>query len=411
MGIRSEYALCLVAVAVALGVGLGLGGLLAAAGGTAPVDLPIEVDRLTPRAVVASYVGVNVVAVTAERGVIVVDSHLSPTIMSTVLAACEGELGRDDWTWLVNTHGHRDHTRGNQAVVGATRMGHKRCAEYVEGFDAGKRLTLWRREHDLVRMRSELADTTDTSRDRSRLTERIRAQEIILDDLHHRFVPTPPEETFEDRARIDGGDVTAELIFCGAAHTDHDIFVFVPEEGLLLTGDIFCSGNSLCFGVNALTDGDRLLGVVDEILERAPTELVIVPGHGDAMNRDDLVRLRDIVAKKWADVDAGQSAARRIADRQPIEEGLYFDEEEFHVLARWYIGRGRLDLALAALEAAVEHLPDSALLHDILGETLFDMGDTSGAREHYERSLELAPHNRNAEAVLELLEGEGAWKE
>lgn len=374
--------------------------LLLPTGASAAPDLPIAVERVSPRAVVANYLSNNVAAIATERGVIVVDAQRSPTIMRAVLARIEKELGRSDWTWLVDTHGHWDHTWGNQAVEGATRMGHVRCAEYIEGFDARRRLTVWRQESALARLRES------TSADRARL----EAQEIIVDDLHERFVPTPPAETFDDRDAVDGGDVTAELIFSGTAHTDHDVFVFVPAEGLLFSGDVFCSGSSLCFDVDALTDGDRLLAVIDDILERAPAELVVVPGHGELLTRDDLVRLRGILAKKWSEVDVASSAARRVADGEPVNGNadLYFDETEFHVLARRYVGRGRLDLARAALEVGIEHLPDSALLHDILGETLFHMGDTAGAREHYERSLELAPHNRNAESVLQLLDEDGS---
>lgn len=375
------------------------------AGGEAPPDLPITIERVGVRVVVANFASNNVTAIATEQGVIIVDSHRSPTIMRAILSRFADDLERSDWRWLVNTHGHWDHTWGNQSVEGATRMGHARCAEYIEAFGARRRLTQWRQESALKELRSEVQKMAKGSEAYDRLAARLVAQEVIVDDLHEGFVPTPPEETFEDRVRIDGGDVTAELIFCGAAHTDHDVFVFVPEERLLLTGDVFCSERSLCFAVDALTDGERLLGVIDDVLARAPDELTVIPGHGDVMNREALVRLRDIAATKWAGVDVDASAARWIANGKPIDGAAdrVFDEAEFHSLARRYIGRGRLERARVVLEAALERLPESALLHDILGETYFHMGNTSAARAHYRRSLELAPHNRNAEKVLEVL--------
>lgn len=380
-----------------------------AAGDAAGPDLPVAVSRVSDRVVVAQYSSNNVTAVATARGVLVIDSNRSPTIMRAILAALAAELGRDDWTWLVNTHGHWDHTWGNQVLAGTTRLGHELCAEYVDGHAARARFTTLRMEQDAQRARAEVESMDDDTPRRARAVERARALEIIVDDLHHRFVPTPPNQTFTDRTRIDGGDVTAELIFCGEVHTDHDVFVFVPEEGLLLTGDAFCSKNAPCFRVNALVDTGRLIGVIDEILERAPERLVVVPGHGGVMSRDDLVHLRAAVEERAADVRVDASAARRVADGQSLEGAgaeFYFDEEEFHALARRYLGRGRLDLALQTLELAIERLPDSALLHYILGETHFHMGNTAGARDHYERSLELEPQNETARRILELLEAQ-----
>jgi len=47
----------------------------------------------------------------------------------------------------------------------------------------------------------------------------------------------PPTKTFKDRAKLKVGDTTFELFYIGGMHSASDIAIFVPEHGLLLTGD------------------------------------------------------------------------------------------------------------------------------------------------------------------------------
>ena len=47
----------------------------------------------------------------------------------------------------------------------------------------------------------------------------------------------PPTLTFSDRMTLDLGDTTFDLSYIGGMHTASDTAVFVPEHGLLLTGD------------------------------------------------------------------------------------------------------------------------------------------------------------------------------
>jgi tetratricopeptide (TPR) repeat protein len=49
--------------------------------------------------------------------------------------------------------------------------------------------------------------------------------------------PYPPTKTFSDRMTLDLGDTTFELYYIGGMHSESDIAIFVPEHGLLMTGD------------------------------------------------------------------------------------------------------------------------------------------------------------------------------
>jgi len=57
-------------------------------------------------------------------------------------------------------------------------------------------------------------------------------------DFTHGFVPTYPTILFEKSMMLDMGDVTIEVYSFIRGHTDSDIMVYVPEEGLVALGDV-----------------------------------------------------------------------------------------------------------------------------------------------------------------------------
>ena len=69
------------------------------------------------------------------------------------------------------------------------------------------------------------------------------------------------------------------------------------------------------------------------------------------------------------------------------------------------MGGGRLDEALAVFELNATLHPDSANVHDSLGEALMKSDRTDEAVASYRRSLELDPTNRNAEKAIERMTG------
>jgi cyclase len=140
---------------------------------------------------------------------------------------------------VVNTHFHGDHTFGNFVFPEALTIGHEQTRTLVEA--AGLHLTgLW--------------------------------PDVCWGDIEI----TPPELTFRDRTTLHVGGIRAELIHIGpAAHTTNDTVVWLPEQGVLFTGDLvmngatpFCVMGSVAGSLRAL---DRL---------RALRATVVVPGHG-----------------------------------------------------------------------------------------------------------------------------------
>ena len=65
---------------------------------------------------------------------------------------------------------------------------------------------------------------------------------MALKDFESGFIPTFPSILFEKSLDLDMGDITLNLYSFGGMHTDSDIIIFIPEEGLLVVGDIAPEG-------------------------------------------------------------------------------------------------------------------------------------------------------------------------
>ena len=82
--------------------------------------------------------------------------------------------------------------------------------------------------------------TLDPDSDEAKnLHHRIAFDERLHKGLSEGFKLIPPSKTFNDRMTLDLGDLTLKLYYFGRAHSGSDILIQVPEEELLLTGDLF----------------------------------------------------------------------------------------------------------------------------------------------------------------------------
>ncbi|KZL15401.1 Beta-lactamase type II precursor [Pseudovibrio axinellae] len=95
---------------------------------------------------------------------------------------------------------------------------------------------------------------------------------------------TWPTMTFKDRMTINMGKRKVELMHLGRAHTAGDIVAWVPDEGVMFTGDTV-EYNSACYcGDGHFNDWGTTL---DAIKAFAPD--AIAPGRGDALVGQEMV--------------------------------------------------------------------------------------------------------------------------
>jgi len=131
-------------------------------------------------------------------------------------------------------------------------------------------------------------------------------------------------ETFESELNFDFGGHRFEIRHVGSAHTLGDAFIWMPDSGVMFTGDIVYVGRVL--GIGPAGDTASWIETFETMANFAPK--YIVPGHGPATNLrratletyDYLVYLRTMIG-------------RIIANGGEIAEGVNIDQSMFKDLA------------------------------------------------------------------------------
>jgi glyoxylase-like metal-dependent hydrolase (beta-lactamase superfamily II) len=91
-----------------------------------------------------------------------------------------------------------------------------------------------------------------------------------------------------------GGGVRVEAVHLGRGHTDGDLVVAVPGSGVVFAGDLVESSGPPCYGPDSFAHEwpatlDGLIGLLTE-------RTLVVPGHGEPMNREAVFEQRSRIA-------------------------------------------------------------------------------------------------------------------
>lgn len=131
----------------------------------------------------------------------------------------------------------------------------------------------------------------------------------------------PPTVTFSGRYELTVGDIAAELIEVGPAHSAGDLVVHFPDRGVVCAGDVLFAGDHPVHWNGPL---GSVIAACETILAWEPE--VVVPGHGAVMSREDVqcyvTYLRELEALIRARHVGGLSADEAAAD---ILAGGFYD--------------------------------------------------------------------------------------
>lgn len=210
----------------------------------AEIELPLHQKRISERVLIV-WTGdhmqtIATVALAAEKGIVVIETSLIRSHDARIRRAIEKEFGRSDFKYLINTHYHHDHVCGNQLYADTTIIGHKNIPAGMKEELTGEGLVkLVAKFKGMLQDREEaLQHVEPESKDYQFLNEFITCLKLAIVELQDGFVPTFPSILFEKNLTLDMGDMTVELYSIGGMHTDSDIVIFVPEEGLVAIGDV-----------------------------------------------------------------------------------------------------------------------------------------------------------------------------
>ena len=377
---------------------------------------PITAVRVSDRIMTYECLDVKVTAIKSEKGLVIIDTEHCPAFMSEIKKRIEKDFKCSTYLYVINTHGHWDHASGNQVFPESILVGHEKCPQFMERSPANQMTTLWYIRGRIMQMEHDTERTSDHD-------IQIGIREIMLDDLEHNYQVTPPTIVFADSLMLDAGDMTLRLFYCGNAHTNNDIIVYIPELKVVHTGDLINAPGSYSFTMHKLNDIPRIIEVLDRIIQDSAGIDHVIPGHSAVMTRDDLIGIRDLIAEEYKPFRTQRSAVVLLRDLiqdhgfsgalQKYEahlrqdrSGHYFMEEEFQAYGMQLYWEGKDSIAVQVFKIGLSEFPGSALLCYNLANIYLHLGQTDPAVRYYERSLEIFPENRIAAEILKMLKNE-----
>ena len=277
----------------------------------------VRIERLSERVLLAYWLGTgrcNLTAIQSKKGLVIIDTEMSPRIMAPIKERIEKEFGRKDWAYVINTHAHMHHASGNSLFKGAVVVGHDNLPRDMEWLvhkqadPAWKRKDLDRAGQTLRNLSTVLPQVSRNRRQVRQIRGEIEFWKLYVQDMEEGYEVVPPSLTFADGHTLDLGDLQLELVFFGKGHSLSDILVYVPEERLLVTGAIVYQRRHLpeIGEESELQDVHRFLEVLNKFLAEGVKIDHVVPSHSPPLRQNDLRPVLDYYQRMLKEVRAAQ---------------------------------------------------------------------------------------------------------
>jgi cyclase len=254
-------------------------------------------------AATAYKVNSNATVIVTNDGVVVVDSHSKPSAAQAVYKQIQA-VTKQPIRKIVNTHFHWDHWQGNQiytsANPGVEVVATDRTKENLNRPDAGvggvpyiaKQLAALPAE--IQKLKEDAARATDAQA-KSRIESNLRQAEAYFEELKQ-LKPALPTRTVSATQTLTEGGREIQLQVLGRGHTDGDLYVFLPKEKVVITGD------ALIDWMPFLNDGypEEWVQTLDSLERLDFTQ--IIPGHGEVAPKSQLAFFRGYLSDLIAGV-------------------------------------------------------------------------------------------------------------
>lgn len=234
------------------------------------------------------WVTANIVVIINEKDVLVVDSGLLPEAGREAIREIN-KLTSKPVKYLFNTHWHGDHWQGNEAFVKS--YPDLKIIASKEGAEGIARDgMLWVKKHyirnfqrmidgyeERLRKGDRSNGTKLTSDEMKELAEGIEMVKSDLEEMKQ-LRPVFPSLTFERTMTLQSGGREIQFHYLGKGNTRGDAVIYLPNERLLITGDLVVHPSpyeSGTFSLDWIETSRKLAGFDYSLL---------IPGHGEVQH-------------------------------------------------------------------------------------------------------------------------------
>ncbi len=260
-------------------------------GGDARFDIKKVADGVYAAVAAPAYkVNCNTAIIENDDGVMIVDTHSKPSAARVIVEKLR-DITRKPVRYVVNTHFHWDHWHGNEVYPATypdaeivtnqiTReamvmKGLKRIQDHVRQVPG-----------EIAKLKADLQVASPSQR--TKLEADLRLAEAYLAEVKA-LRPALPTIAFEQAMKLYRRDREIHLLHLGRAHTAGDVFVYLPREKVVITGDAMIGWTPF------MGDGypEEWAATLDRLAELDFTHIIM--GHGNVTGREWLGSFRSYV--------------------------------------------------------------------------------------------------------------------
>ena len=301
-------------------------------------DIPIDVKRLSDRAIVLTGIplpaGCQITALSTDRGLVVIDTGGTPSFAKEARRVIEQEFNSSDFSFAILTHDHPDHSNGTNIFPEAVIIGHEICREIIAhrkpfsvAEDSNLNINLKTYKQSAARLRSQLDELGPNSERSETIHRRILSFEMAAQDLREGFTIQPPSIGFDKKMTLNLGNMTIVIYDFGPYHSDNDIFIHIPEEGILIIGDIFSKSVLPGYAArNRKVDVPLWLDVFKSILTDRGNIKYVVRGHNEIFPGEFIEVVNQYINDLWEKVSHAHAEGLALPKIQNI---CSFDQYAF----------------------------------------------------------------------------------
>lgn len=261
----------------------------------------------------------NAAVIVTNDGVIVVDSHSKPSAAYALYREIQS-ITRQPIKKVINTHFHWDHWQGNQVYAEANPaleiLASQRTLENMTNPEAGggglpyieKQLASVPKE--IEKLKDDISRTGDAGQ-KARLEANLLQTEAYLEELKQ-IKPPLPNRTVSNTVTLNEGGREIQILLLGRGHTDGDIFIHLPKEKVVVTGD------AVIDWMPYMNDGypEEWVQTLDVLAKFDFAQ--IIPGHGEVASRAHLAFFRGYLADLIAAVKAAHADGASLEEMRQI---------------------------------------------------------------------------------------------